>query len=482
MSDPTETVPSRAHASWRKLRRASVRAATSWRSSHRATPGRITRRLLPVGATATAIALIALVYLGYDLAKGRLAPCEAIFQQTSVGLKTKISFLKTEGELQIGREQLTDLDERAQMTALNLKTCCTVLDAGRLDPEQFLQCKGSARAYEGSLSEIASLVREAVKDGITTSSIAAKPAAAATAPVPPGGPLSAPAALKQRIDTEVKAAQEISHAFNRDVVVVRKEQALATLQATPPQSVAIEAQEREPNDDGLATNDTKLGTWITASIGAAKDADYFAFTAPETHRDWLRIELQNRSTTLEPRLELFDAAKTSLGSVYKTTPGADLAYAFVAQPATPYLVRVSNYYGNSVGVYLLRIAAPKAYDAHEPNDDILRAGEIAVAQPVAAGIMDQNDMDFFTLAAGKTEGAMLASVKNRSTTLQPEIAVYDANKALIGSQRNTTPGGDVSYSFKVAPETTYYVRVRDYYGSAAGDYTLTVAQRPPGDG
>ena len=55
------------------------------------------------------------------------------------------------GRLQIGREQLTDLDERAQMAALNLKTCCTVLDAGRLDPEQFLQCKGT-RAYAARLT------------------------------------------------------------------------------------------------------------------------------------------------------------------------------------------------------------------------------------------------------------------------------------------------------------------------------------------
>ena len=149
--------------------------------------------------------------------------------------------LKTEGELEIGREQLTDLDESAQMTALNLKTCCTVLDAGRLDPEQFLQCKGSARAYEASLADIAGLVRQAVKEGITTSSIAAT---AASAPVP----VPVPDGLKQKIDIEVKSAQQVSRDFNQKVVAVRHEQALATFETTPPQSVPIEAQEREPND------------------------------------------------------------------------------------------------------------------------------------------------------------------------------------------------------------------------------------------
>ena len=451
MSEPIDKRPSRPPRTWRL-------------------PPALPRSVLAIGAMGAALALVALLYLGYDLAKGTLSPCDAIFQESALGLSTRISFLRTEGELQIGREKLTDLDERAQMAALNLKTCCTVLDAGRLDPEQFLQCKGSARAYEARLEDIGELVRKAVREGITTSSIAA---GAAPQPTP---------AVKEKIENEVKAAQEVSREFNSKVVAVRKEQALETLRATPPRNVTIEAQESEPNDDGLATNEIALGTWITGSIGAAGDGDHFAFTSPETHRDWMRIELQNRSATLEPKLELYDAEKSSLGSAHKTTQGADLSYAFVAAPSTPYVVRVSNYYGNSVGVYLLRVVATKAYDAHEPNDDILSAKEIAAGAPVTAGIMDKADIDFFALASGGKDGALLAALKNRSATLQPEIAVYDAAKTLIASRQNTTAGGDVSLSFKVRPQATYYVRVRDYYAGAAGDYTLSLTASPPGDG
>ncbi len=429
------------------------------------------RSLVSIGAMGATLALLAVVYLGYDLAKGRLSPCEAVYQQTSVGLKTRIKFLKTEGELELGREQLTDLDERAQMAALNLKTCCTVLDAGRLDPEQFLQCKGSARAYELQLADIADLVRAAVKEGITTSSIAAN-----ATPTPP------PPQIKAKIDSEVAAAKKISRDFNREVVAVRKAQALESLKATPPRHVEISAQESEPNDDGLATNEIKLDTWITGSIGAPKDADFFAFTTPGTHRDLIRIELQNRSTTLEPRLELFDAEKTSRGEVHKTTHGADVSYAFVASPATTYLVRVSNYYGESVGVYLMRVAPAKAYDAYEPNDDILSAKKIALADAVAAGIMDKSDVDYFAVTSGDKEGMLRASTQNRSTTLRPEIAVYDSSKAIIGSNKNTTAGGDASYVFKVQPNATYFVRVRDYYSDAAGEYELTVSPENPGDG
>ena len=78
-----------------------------------------------------------------------------------------------------------------------------------------------------------------------------------------------------------------------------------------------------------------LDTWVTGAIGAAKDADYYAFTAPDGPRDWSAIEVKNQSTTLEPRLELFDGEKTSLGEAHKTTAGADLVYRFVATPGAP---------------------------------------------------------------------------------------------------------------------------------------------------
>jgi hypothetical protein len=200
------------------------------------------------------------------------------------------------------------------------------------------------------------------------------------------------------------------------------------------------------------------------------------------HRDVIRVELQNRSPTLEPRLELFDERKASIGSVNQTTPGADLSYTFVAEPGTSYTVRASNYYGESGGLYLLRVVPTQAFDAHEPNDAILSATAIALGTPVTAGIMDKADEDFFSVKADAAESTLRVALENRSTTLQPEVVVYDAAKAQIGSARNTTAGGDVSYSFRTQANAVYYVRVRDYYRNAAGDYTLTVSAHPPGDG
>jgi hypothetical protein len=188
--------------------------------------------------------------------------------------------------------------------------------------------------------------------------------------------------VAKAIEAKVAAARAVSQDFNREVVEVRKEQALATLAAAPIEHVEVAAAEREPNDGLLTTNIVALDTWVTGSVGAAKDADYYAFTAPEGPRDWIAVEVKNQSTSLEPRLELFDGEKTSLGSAHKTTAGADVAYRFVAPPKGRFTVRVSSYYGESVGVYALRVAATKAYDAHESNDDILAAKPMEIGSPL----------------------------------------------------------------------------------------------------
>ncbi len=439
------------------------------------------RYAIPIGTMGGTLALMAIVYLGYDLVKGELAPCESIFQQTSVGLTTSIKFLKTEGQLQIGREQLIDLSERAQMAALNLKTCCTVLDAGRLDPEQFLQCKGKARAYESRIGDSVDIVRSAIREEFTTGSIAANAASASPAP-PASSKPQINKSIKAEITKEVEAARAISREFNKQVVQVAKEQALQTLKATPPRNIAIEAKESEPNNDILTTNELTLGKWVTGSVGGPKDTDFYTFTTPEKYRDWIRIELQNRSTTLEPQLMLYSAQKAHLGTHLNKTRGADLTYSFVGAPNTKYIVRASNYYGESVGVYLIRVVPAEAYDSHEPNGDILKAKTINVGATVEASVMDKNDMDYYVLKTGDDEVNVRIDIENRSTTLRPEIGLYDANKTWVGHQINKTGGGDASYTFKAPPNTKYYIRVRDYYAEAAGDYTMTLSAEPPKNG
>ncbi|MFQ5674423.1 MAG: hypothetical protein ACE5G1_00880 [bacterium] len=96
------------------------------------------------------IALVVLVvaYLVYDLVKPSLtSPCESIFQQTAVSLKSNLEIIKSKGGVFVGREKIQDLAERAQMAALNLKTCCIMSESGKLNAAEFLKCKSNVEQY-----------------------------------------------------------------------------------------------------------------------------------------------------------------------------------------------------------------------------------------------------------------------------------------------------------------------------------------------
>lgn len=423
----------------------------------------------PLLAVSGALLAMVLVYFAYDYTLVRTAPCEAIFRQTSIGLSTKISFLKAEGQVSIGQEQLIELGERAQMAALNLKTCCMVLDAGRLNPEQFLQCKEKARSYDTKLEEISELVERASPDTRAGPSEGERDVdgSSGTAEIPSSE-------TKVRIAKSVEAARDISQNFNREIVEVRKAQALETLKLETPKERSVSAQESEPNNDGLNTNAIPLEEWIAASIGEPKDADLFAFKTPTNYRDWMVIEVDNRSTTLEPRLELFNADKASLGGHHSTTPGSNLDYRFVSDPATRYLVRISNYYGETTGAYLLRVRADKAYDELEPNDSLLQAHSILVDKQIEASIMDGKDHDFFRVEVPDGAVEMQVTLVNASTSLRPRIDIYGDDKAHLTHKYNTTPGADLTLPLALKQEKGFRVEISDYFGDAAGAYRLTV--------
>ncbi len=432
------------------------------------------KQLMPLFGVTGALVTMVMLYFSYDYVSAQASPCESIFRQTAVGLSTKISFLKTEGAVQIGREPLVELTERAQMTALNLKTCCTVLDAGKLYPEQFLQCKAKARSYEARVDEIVTLVQKipdtaTLTTGSTATAAVSSDAKEVSTPPPPSN-----AATKAKIKKTVVAARAVSKDFNKEVVKVRKAQAVEQLEIVPPKHVDVSAKEREPNNDNLNTNVIELGKWITGSIGNGKDRDVFAFTTPAKHRDWIKIEVENRSTTLRPNIRLFNADKTSLGNRANKTAGGNTSYSFVTPPETRYTFQISDYYAETTGAYLVRVLPSKSYDAHEPNQTILTAKEISTGDTVKAAIMDARDVDYYRLVADKTAKQIEIKIANQSTTLRPRITLFDGNKTNIGSQSNKTAGGDASYIQKVAPGMKYYIYVADYYSEAAGAYEMSV--------
>jgi hypothetical protein len=97
---------------------------------------------MPIGAMGAALALVVRHLSRHTTSPKASSPCEAIFQPDVARFVDAYQLLEN-GRRCRSAASSSPIDERAQMAALNLKTCCTVLDAGRLDPEQFLQCRAT---------------------------------------------------------------------------------------------------------------------------------------------------------------------------------------------------------------------------------------------------------------------------------------------------------------------------------------------------
>ena len=427
---------------------------------------------IALAAVIGALCVPAAIYLAYDLTQQHIAPCDAIFRQTETAFSAKIGFLKADGAIQLGRSKVAELSDRAQMTALNLKTCCTALDHGRLNPEQFLSCKEKTRAYDDQISELITLVKDALPKAVT---VAAVPTGAAAH----AAPKLADIERQEKIKEKVTAATKISKEFNKEVVAVAKSEALRKLEITPPSNVDVKGEESEPNNTLLKTNTVPMGETISGAVGTAKDYDFFLFQTPPKYRDWITIKLENRSTTLEPRFIIYNKDKQELAAPYSTTRGADLQYSLVAAPESKFFVRVSNYHGNSTGLYLLTVTPAKAYDEFEPNDGLLTATAATLNSPTTAKIMDGKDVDMFVFDTSNVDDKAKLTIKleNRSTTLHPRFYIYNASKTNFASPYNTTPGADLAHTVNGNQGGKLYVAVRDYHGSAAGEYSLDVSSK-----
>ncbi len=100
------------------------------------------------------IGIVVVAYFVYDYLIKQASPCESIFEQTTMQFDLKLKTVAAEGDVVLGRQQVQELSDNAQVTALNLKTCCIVLNSGAVKPDQFLQCQNAGRDYQARLDDI----------------------------------------------------------------------------------------------------------------------------------------------------------------------------------------------------------------------------------------------------------------------------------------------------------------------------------------
>jgi hypothetical protein len=88
----------------------------------------------------------------------RPGPCESIFEQTAPKLHTTINFLKTNGEMVIGRDKVQELAGSSQRIGILCKTCCIAQQSGKISAAQFQDCLNTTKSYETQVLQVASSV------------------------------------------------------------------------------------------------------------------------------------------------------------------------------------------------------------------------------------------------------------------------------------------------------------------------------------
>ncbi len=112
----------------------------------------------PLAILAVTGLVLVVAYFFYDHFRPR---CDSIFEQTTTKLGGNLEFIKTKGELFVGRDKVQELAEGPQKVALHLKACCVAQQGGSLNPEQFQGCMNGAKDYETKIQQVTTIIREA---------------------------------------------------------------------------------------------------------------------------------------------------------------------------------------------------------------------------------------------------------------------------------------------------------------------------------
>jgi hypothetical protein len=270
----------------------------------------------------------------------------------------------------------------------------------------------------------------------------------------------------------------------------------------------------DPTDNNSVATATQLNSSsssVAADISSLNDVDYYKFKATGTDGN-VTVTVQTAGISLlVPSLKVWDS---STGQVFRpvvsTGPNNDVSLSFAASPGDTYVIEVgsgtSDVFG--MGGYQLDLTTQQSGHNGTPNGGgasqqslANRAGStLGTAinlQPqvfqsnsnfdyfVPGTLASAGDATFYTFRTPKSSAGqstvLTATVwATGSSTLAPQITVYDAQGNVVPAQVLSAEGG--TYTVQVAnasPSTKYFVEVSGANPAAAasntGTYDLAIA-------
>jgi len=239
-----------------------------------------------------------------------------------------------------------------------------------------------------------------------------------------------------------------------------------------PTITQVKDQEAEPNNDFNHANLMPINQKIAGEISDRDDTDFFQFKTPKGARDVYQASLENGSMTLHPGLTIYDENRHSLNSCSVNEALAHFECQFSADADSTYYVQVFGYI-STTGAYFMLVKPLGLADRYEPNDDFTQAKPISIGSTIEANIMDRSDTDFYIVKAGATAAKLTATIENGSTTLNPSLNIYDANRHNLATCPSSEPLAHLECSFSTTPDSSYFVQVAGAYNTA-GAYKLLV--------
>lgn len=228
------------------------------------------------------------------------------------------------------------------------------------------------------------------------------------------------------------------------------------------------AETIEPGNAITSAAAATVGTTLAGEIKPKGTSQFFRFDNPGKLRDIVVIRLNNKSSTLRPDIKIYNSERSQLSEKYDGTPGANVEQAMSLDPGKSIYVEVLPY--DSAGAYELSVSPQKAYDAHEPNDDVLHPTTLTYGSAIEGSVMDDKDEDWFHVTA-PTVGKVTIALENLSTTLRPDVKVYSASKSQLIEKYDGTPGAGLDFTVDLQPGQDFYVQILPY--GSTGKYRLS---------
>jgi hypothetical protein len=236
-----------------------------------------------------------------------------------------------------------------------------------------------------------------------------------------------------------------------------------------PREVTAPPQAAGANASFAEARQLALGIAEPGEIFNKDDTRYYIVPNALRVRDVAVVRLQNESATLRPNLKIFNAEKSQVAEPYDGTPGASLQYVLTLTPGQPIYLQVLPY--NSTVKYRISVTPQKAFDTFEPNDNLLTPTAVKVGTDIHGNVMDKEDPDFYRFS-GAASSTITVTLENLSTTLRPDVKIFDANKSQLLEKYDSTPGANLTFDADIKKPGDFYVEVEPY--NSAGKYRLRV--------